>query len=109
MRALLAASFDRPASPLVPLLTKQITNTICQVRLSPLKFPSDLWECYVAMRSISAASRFGRSDSNADDIDAYPGAPGQSLGPYRTSRRQMVLTVGERPWATVRLSCDLTK
>jgi hypothetical protein len=53
-------------------------------------------------RSISAASPFGRSDSNADDIDAYPGAPGRSLGPHRTSRRQMVLTVGERPRATVR-------
>ena len=39
---------------------------------------------------------------NADDIDAYPGAPGRSLGPHRTSRRQMVLTVGERPRATVR-------
>ena len=64
---LLAGSFDRPASPLVPLLpfrefhfsrrsgarrsrnppTKPITNTICQVRLSTLKFASDLWECHV--------------------------------------------------------------
>ena len=26
-----------------------------------------------------------RSDSNADDIDAFPGAPGRSLGPPRTS------------------------
>ena len=39
---------------------------------------------------------------NADDIDAYPGAPGRSRRSLRTSRRQMVLTVGERPRATVR-------
>jgi hypothetical protein len=44
----------------------------------------------------------GRKDSDADGIDAYPDAPGRSLGPHRTSHRQMVLTVGERPRATVR-------
>ena len=53
-------------------------------------------------RCMSAESRFGRSDSNADDIDAYLGAPGRSLGPQRASRRQMVLAVGGRPRATAR-------
>src|SRR6266480_4647544 len=53
----------------------------------------------VALRNIQGTSR---ECLNADDIDAYPGAPGPSLGPHRTSRRQMVFTVGERPRATVR-------
>src|SRR5208282_6029419 len=46
-------------------------------------------------RSIRAASRFGRSDPHADDIDADPGAPGWNLAPHRTGCRQMVLTGGQ--------------
>ena len=47
------------------------------------------------------ATSFGGIGSNADDIDPYPRTPGRSLGPHRASRQPMVLTVGERPCATV--------
>src|SRR5271169_2433017 len=53
-------------------------------------------------RSIRAASRFGRSDPHADDIDADPRAPGWNLAPHRAGCRQMVLTGGQRDRAALR-------
>src|SRR6266404_1128832 len=53
-------------------------------------------------RSIRAASRFGRSDPHADDIDADPGAPGRNLAPHRAGCRQMVFTGGQRDRAALR-------
>jgi len=52
-------------------------------------------------RSIPAASRFGRSDLHADDIDADPGAPRWNLDPHRAGCRQMVLTGGQRDRAAL--------
>ena len=60
-------------------------------------------------RSISAASRFGRSDSNADDIDAYPGAlcGGRSAGrcamhhsPFATRRASLSRISSPLIWST---------
>jgi hypothetical protein len=52
-------------------------------------------------RSVRAASRFGRSDPHADDINADPGAPRWNLAPHRTGCRQMVLTGGQRDRAAL--------
>jgi len=49
-----------------------------------------------------AASRFGRSDPHADDIDADPGAPGWNLAPHGAGCRQMVFTGGQRDRAALR-------
>src|SRR5690348_172315 len=53
-------------------------------------------------RSMRAASRFGRSDPHADDIDADPGAPGRNLAPHGAGCRQMVFTGGQRNRAALR-------
>lgn len=52
-------------------------------------------------RAIRAASRFGRSDSHANDIDADPGAPGWNLAPHGAGCRQMVFTGGQRDRAAL--------
>src|SRR5271166_5561131 len=53
-------------------------------------------------RAIRSASRFGRSDPHADDIDADPGAARWNLAPHRAGGRQMVLTGGQRDRAALR-------
>ena len=51
-------------------------------------------------------SRFGRSASHADDIDANPGAPGSNLAPHRAGCRQMVLAGSQRDRAALREARD---
>ena len=53
-------------------------------------------------RSVRAASRFGRSDLHADDIDADPDASGWNPAPHRAGCSQMALTGGQRDRAALR-------
>ena len=50
----------------IPVLASPLAHSTFRLALRGACMPK---------RSISAASRFGKSDSNADDIDAYPGVP----------------------------------